>query len=230
MPQQSVPPATQHPAAFASVEWAGQTVHLLASHALWWPAGRIVFVADMHLGKAATYRALGQPVPTGTTQTNLRALDALIAQYAPTHLVFLGDFLHAAAGRTASIMQALEGWRQRHAALAMTLVRGNHDDRAGDPPAALQIQTVDEPWLLGPFACCHHPQSHPTHFGLAGHTHPVVHLKGPGRDTLRLPCFVSNTQQATLPAFGAFTGGHPVVMRAGQTIHAVGGDRVWKIA
>ena len=31
-------------------------------------------MADLHLGKAATYRALGQPVPAGTTRENLARL------------------------------------------------------------------------------------------------------------------------------------------------------------
>lgn len=233
MKTQPLPPPThvaeQSPPSHAITQWADEAVHLLASHALWWPAGRALLVADLHLGKAATYRALGQPVPSGTTDTNLKALDALIAHYAPAQLVFLGDFFHAAAGRTASMMTALTAWRAQHAAIAMTLVRGNHDDRAGDPPTSLHIQSVDEPWLLGPFACCHHPQTHPTHFVLSGHTHPVIRLQGPGRDQLRLPCFVSNHHQATLPAFGAFTGGHPVQRQIRQTLHAIGGGRVWEV-
>ena len=108
--------------------------------------------------KAASYRAAGQPVPGGTTRDNLTRLDALIATHRPQRLVFLGDFLHAASGRTPSVLRALRDWRQRHHGVAMTLVRGNHDDRAGDPPADARIDVVDEPWLLGPFACCHHPR------------------------------------------------------------------------
>ena len=179
------------------VRWAGELLTLLPDRALWWPAGESLFIADLHLGKAATYRALGQPVPGGTTQENLARLDALIARHRPQRIVFLGDFLHAAQARTPTIFAALATWRARHAAIAMTLVRGNHDSRAGDPPASLQIEVVDEPWLLGPFACCHHPQVHPTHFVLAGHLHPACRVHGPGRDSLRLPCFVSDVQQAT---------------------------------
>jgi metallophosphoesterase superfamily enzyme len=44
------------------------------------------------------------------------------------------------------------------------LVRGNHDSRAGDPPASLGIRVVDEPFAVGPFAACHHPQRHETHW------------------------------------------------------------------
>jgi DNA ligase-associated metallophosphoesterase len=213
----------------ATVQWAGENLHLLPSHALWWPSGQTLLIADLHLGKAASYRALGQPVPGGTTRDNLARLSTLIATHRPKRLVFLGDFLHAAAGRTASVLQALRDWRELHRSLDMTLVRGNHDDRAGDPPAEVRIDVVDEPWLLGPFACCHHPQTHPTHFVLAGHLHPVCQLSGPARDAMRLPCFVSEQGQAILPAFGAFTGGHLMPAAPGRQLHAVGGDRVWAV-
>jgi len=210
-------------------EWAGEAVELLPERALWWPAHGLLFVADLHIGKAATYRALGQPVPGGTTQENLARLDALIARHAPAGIVFLGDFLHAAQARTPQVLAALDAWRARHAALALTLVRGNHDDRAGDPPASLDIEVVDEPHRIGPFACCHHPQTRPGLFVLAGHVHPVCSLNGPGRDRLRLPCFVQDGDQAILPAFGEFTGGWHVPPGGGRRFHAVGGDAVWRL-
>jgi metallophosphoesterase superfamily enzyme len=111
----------------------------------------------------------------------------------------------------------------------MTLVRGNHDNRAGDPPVALGIAVVDEPHLLGPFACCHHPQTHPTHFVLAGHLHPACSLQGRGRDRLRIPCFVQEGAQAILPAFGEFTGGWQVPAAPGRRFYGVGGDAVWAL-
>ena len=209
------------------VQWAGESLCLLPERALWWPAQRTLFLADLHLGKAATYRALGQPVPGGTTQENLARLDALIARHAPRQIVFLGDFLHAAQART--VLAAVEAWRARHPDVAMTLVRGNHDSRAGDPPAALRIDVVEEPHLMGPFACCHHPQAHATHFVLAGHLHPACKLYGPGRDSVRLPCFVSDAQQAVLPAFGEFTGGWLMEAAPGRRFHALGGSAVWAL-
>lgn len=212
-----------------TVEWAGEAVALLPERALWWPGGGVLFIADLHLGKAATYRALGQPVPGGTTQENLARLDALIARHGPRRIVFLGDFLHAAQARTVQVMGALETWRARHADLGMTLVRGNHDSRAGDPPASLRIDVVEEPFLLGPFACCHQPQTHDTHFVLAGHLHPVCRLYGPGRDKVRLPCFAVEAGQAVLPAFGEFTGGWLMERGVGRRFYAVGGQAVWAL-
>jgi DNA ligase-associated metallophosphoesterase len=221
------PSSLASPTAFQAVQWAGEALLLLPERAVWWPARRTLFLADLHLGKAATYRALGQPVPGGTTQENLARLDALVVAHAPLQIVFLGDFLHAAQART--VLATVAAWRARHAEIAMTLVRGNHDSRAGDPPEALRIDVVEEPYLLGPFACCHHPQAHATHFVLAGHLHPACKLHGPGRDSVRLPCFVSDAQQAVLPAFGEFTGGWLMEPAPGRRFHAVGGKAVWAL-
>jgi len=168
-------------------------------------------------------------VPSGTTAENLRRLSQLITHYLPAQLVFLGDFLHARQARTASVLNQLQLWRQGHASLHCTLVRGNHDSRAGDPPADLSISAVDEPYLVGPFAACHHPQTHATHGVLAGHTHPVVQLQGPARDRLRLPCFVFDQRSAILPAFGEFTGGYTVAAQPGLQLYAVGGQTVWRL-
>ena len=209
------------------IDYAGETVWLLPEHALWWPAQRVLFIADLHLGKAATYRALGQPVPSGTTHENLQRLSRLLLYYQPAQLVFLGDFLHAAQARTASVFHALAAWRENFPELACVLVRGNHDSRAGDPPASLGIHVVDEPFLLGPIAACHYPQLQPGHFVVAGHVHPVVSLRGPGRDRLRLACFCVEAQLAILPAFGEFTGGWRMEPQPGQRLYAVGGQAVW---
>ena len=211
------------------MRWAGERLLLLPERAIFWPAAGALFLADLHLGKAATFRALGQPVPGGTTLENLARLDALLQRHAPRQLVLLGDFLHAAQARAPSLLAALTNWRERHGDLACTLVRGNHDSRAGDPPPGLGIEIVDEPWCLGPLACCHHPQVHPTHFVLAGHVHPVCSLHGSGRDSVRLPCFVQEGGQAILPAFGEFTGGWWVERAPGRRFYAVGGDAVWPL-
>lgn len=211
------------------VIWANERLHLLPERALWWPARRTLFVADLHLGKAAAFRALGQPVPSGTTGGNLDRLDALIGGLEASAVVFLGDFLHAREARTARLLDALAEWRTRRRSAAMTLVRGNHDSRAGDPPPSLDIEIVDEPWLLGPFACCHHPQQHPTHFVLAGHVHPVCRLQGRGRDSVKLPCFLAEGRQAVLPAFGEFTGGWMIEPAPERSFYAVGGGAVWAV-
>jgi metallophosphoesterase superfamily enzyme len=85
-----------------------------------------------------------------------------------------------------------------HAQLQLVLVRGNHDDRAGDPPSDWGIDVVAEPHLLAPFLACHIPMTPPTGYALCGHVHPGVFLRGTA-DTERLPCFVLGARRAHPP-------------------------------
>jgi DNA ligase-associated metallophosphoesterase len=212
---------------YVPVILAGAELWLLAEKAIYYPEYRALLIADVHLGKAAAYRKLGQPVPHGTTQNNLQRLEDLLKRYPCERLILLGDFLHARESRTASTLQALTQWRAQHPTLQMTLIRGNHDKRAGDPPTELAIETLPEPQLLGPFALQHEPHPHATHHVLAGHVHPVYHLQGRGRQRLRLACFYLGKQLSLLPAFGAFTGGYQVKREPQGRIYVVGDDAIW---
>ena len=203
---------------------------LLADKAIYWPERRALLVADIHFGKAAAYRRLGQPVPHGTTQANLQQLDALLARYPSDWLIFLGDFLHAPESQVPSTLAPLHDWRRTHPELRITLVRGNHDRRAGDPPASLGLDVVPEPLLLGPFALQHEPHPHPTHHVLAGHLHPAFCLRGRGRQRLRLPCFSIGEQVSILPAFGSFTGMMELDADPGRRLYVVGDECVWRVA
>lgn len=204
-------------------------LHLLPERAAWLPKAGVLMVADVHFGKAASFRRLGVPVPQGTTGANLARLDALLARLPGVRtLVFLGDFLHAASGRAPATLQALHAWRERHAEMTITLVRGNHDSRAGDPPAAWGIEVVEEPWAHAGLVLCHDPDTirPPGLPALAGHLHPVTRL-GRGFDALRLPCFHARADgMLVLPAFGEFTGGALVRATAGESLYLVAGDRV----
>jgi DNA ligase-associated metallophosphoesterase len=209
----------------ASVELGGEVVVLLPERAAYVPRHDALLVADAHVGKAVSFRRLGVPVPRGTTSETLARLSALVEQHRASHVVFLGDFLHSARAHAASTLGALARWRQRHAALRLTLVRGNHDRHAGDPPASLGVEVVDEPWRLGGLALCHHPRPHAGAYALAGHLHPCVHV-GRGFDRLRLPCFRLGAEVGVLPAFGAFTGMHAVGRGDGDRLFVVADDRV----
>jgi DNA ligase-associated metallophosphoesterase len=211
-----------------TVELGGEPLVLLPQKAAFWPRERMLIIADIHFGKAAAFRSFGIPVPRGTTTENLQALDALIELSGARHVLFLGDFLHARAAHAASTQSAMLAWRQRRCELILTLVRGNHDRHAGDPAVQLGIDLVDEPYTVGPYSFCHHPDIAAPGYVLAGHVHPVYVL-ATRSDALRLPCFIAGPQRMILPSFGAFTGGHAlrpapderVWVSSGEAVHSV---------
>lgn len=193
----------------------GMGLVLRAERAVHRPLTATVFVADVHLGKAASFRRLGVPVPAGSTADTLGRLDALLHATGATRLVVLGDLLHAKRGVTPSLGGAWAAFRARHPALSsVVLVRGNHDARSGDPPADWRVETVDEGECLDGLVLLHEPPPDgcaPAGApALAGHVHPGLRVGGRAGGSVRLPCFHLRPGHAVLPAFGAFTGLHAV--------------------
>jgi DNA ligase-associated metallophosphoesterase len=183
---------------------------LLPDRAAFAPAAKTLFIADLHLGKAATFRALGAPAPTGVSEETLRRLAELIETIELEHVAVLGDFTHARAAMTRGLFASLCAWRARWSSLAFTIVLGNHDRGAEQAYSECGFSCVQAPAVLGGAECRHHPIDDADGAGplaLAGHLHPVVRLNGPGRDSLRTPCFVVGERQIVLPAFGEFVGG-----------------------
>lgn len=210
---------------FAEVEVANERLRLFAERAAYWVSARTLLVADPHFGKAATFRSHGVPVPHGTTADALARLDTILFRLDARRVLFLGDFLHARRGRSAETLGAVAAWRARHGGIEMTIVRGNHDREAGDPPAALGIGSVDA--LTGsPFVFRHEPVASEPGYTIAGHLHPGADLVGAGRQRVRLPCFWFGARMAVLPAFGDFTGLWTVTPAAGDRVFVVAGEEV----
>lgn len=177
----------------------------MGERALFWPRTETLLIADPHWGKAAAFRAYAMPIPDSSAD-DLTRLDQALARTAALRLVVLGDLIHAQASRTSSMLATFSAWRVRHSHLSILLVRGNHDQRAGDPPDEWQIQCVDAPHIEAPFVWQHQPTPSVDGYALAGHLHPGARLIGAGRQNFVLPCFWFGARVGVLPAFGGFTG------------------------
>lgn len=208
------------------IELCGERLVLLPERAAFRPRDGTLLVADAHFGKAASFRAFGVPVPGGTTVETLARLSAALERTGAERLVFLGDFFHARAGRTASTLDALAAWRAERSGLPILLVRGNHDRHAGDPPRELGIECANGPVVEAPYGYAHHPEPADACYVLAGHIHPSVTLRGMGRQKQRLACFHFGPRVGILPAFGEFTGTADVPVSAGDRVYVVAGEHV----
>ena len=209
-----------------TVTIAGEDVILLPERALFWPRTATLFVADLHWGKAATLRAHSIAIPEGSTGNDLARLSQIITRTNTQRLVFLGDLLHARVGRTDTALAPINDWCKHHTHLEMLLVRGNHDQHAGDPPDEWGITCVDAPVLLTPFSLLHQPTNPPKGYGLAGHLHPAVQLTGKGQQRFKLPCFWFGAHVGVLPAFGSLTGTAVVTPQPDDQVYVIADDEV----
>lgn len=214
----------------AACEVAGERLVLLAERAAYWQATRTLFVADFHLGKAASFRRAGIALPPGTTTENVERLERAVGRTRAEHVVFLGDFLHSAEGRSPRTFERFAAWRSARAGLALTVVRGNHDARAGDPPPEWKIACVAAGGSLGPFVLNHEPGASRAGYALAGHIHPAVRLSARGEAGLRLPCFWFAKRCGVLPAFGAFTGSALVRPLRGDQVFVIADAEVLRVS
>jgi DNA ligase-associated metallophosphoesterase len=204
---------------------------LLADRAVWLPESSSLLIADLHLGKAHSFRRQAVPVPAGTSNAVLARLDRLVDLVPARELVILGDFLHGPLAQRSQAIGLFRDWRARHLALDLHLVRGNHDASAGDPPADCGLIVHEGVVQRSGLCLAHEPTadlSPPPRFSVAGHIHPVFRLAG-AIDRVRLPCFWLRAGTLILPAFGEFTGGWAVRPAPADRVFVTDGSRVLEV-
>jgi uncharacterized protein len=180
---------------------AGERLMLDPAGALFWPARRLLAVADLHLEKGSHFAARGgRFVPPYDTRETLGRLAPLLRRYRPARIVALGDSFHDAEGHARLAPSDAALLRRLLDGADVVWVLGNHDPV---PPAGLPGQAAEE-WCEGPIAF--------RHIGggavpeISGHYHPKA--TAPTRcGGVTRPCFVADARRILLPAFGAYTGG-----------------------
>ncbi len=186
--------------ASCDVVLAGEHVQLFAQRALFWPAQRLLAIADVHLGKDDVFRDAGIAMPAGGTHADLARLSELLVLTEATRLRVLGDFIHGTRGQP-RWRRTWEVFRARHD-VQVELVLGNHDH--GLDTTGLGVEVMGEGLLEGPFNFRHDHGEGAAGLCISGHVHPVVRLPMLGKS---FPVFHLQPNGLTLPAFSAMTGG-----------------------
>lgn len=187
---------------------AGTALAARGSGALWWPAARLLCVADLHLGKSERLaRRGGALLPPYETRATLDRLAVEIRALDPATVVCLGDSFDDCAARldpaeTAQIA-ALIAWRD------WIWITGNHDPDAS-ARGGRQLPVLH----LGPLTFRHEADQRAEPGEISGHYHPKLRLSLKGARLAR-PCFLQDATRLILPAFGTYTGGlnadHPAL-------------------
>ena len=193
---------------------------LLGDKAIFLPGRKTLIVSDIHLGKAASFRARNFFAPEGITTHDLDRLSHLLASKAASRLLILGDLVHAQDGVTSHIEQAFVDFSARQDC-QMVLVKGNHDVKV-KIPSSWPLDLVEEHFTEDGIIFSHDLNLQKDLFTLCGHIHPAVVLSGKGRQRERLPCFWLRDRHMILPSFGVFTGA--------STVSPAKGDRVFVVA
>ncbi len=201
-------------------EIAGERVVLFAERALFWSRESALLIADLHLGKADTFRAAGIPLPSGGTRFDLERITALVERTQAVRLIVLGDMLHASAA-TKRWRETWDAWRMRHATLRIDVIAGNHDRALLG--AGLDIEHHAHALAIAPFLLRHAPGEVGNAHVLCGHVHPVVRLP---RIAGRWPAFALGERLTILPSFSAFTGGGEIDHRSGLRVAVCNGSEI----
>jgi len=182
---------------------AGETLQALPQGGLYWPARRLLAVADLHLEKGSSYAVAARKLlPRYDTRQTLSALGALIDALQPRTVVCLGDSFHDRAA-VERLPEEERGEIERlTSATRFVWIAGNHDP--APPPAGWGevAEEIDE----APLVFRHEAQFGPVRGEISGHYHPVAALTVRGRG-LRRRCFLTDGYRLILPAFGAYAGG-----------------------
>ncbi|TYP76177.1 ligase-associated DNA damage response endonuclease PdeM [Aquimarina intermedia] len=192
---------------------------------LYWHETDMLLIADVHLGKVSHFRKHGSAVPQKAIQKNFDRLDAIIKQFDPAVITFMGDLFHSSLNNE---WHLFEGWVAKHSNRKIILIAGNHDIISPLKYETLQIHISDE-WAIGNFLLTHHPETREGFFNLCGHIHPGVKLQGLGRQVLKLPCYFKTADQMILPAFGEFTGLYVLNPEETDEVFALTKDDVIKV-
>lgn len=184
----------------------------------------MLMISDVHLGKVSHFRKFGAAVPQKAIQKNFELMTEAVDFFNPKKICFLGDLFHSSLNKEWDLF---EKWVIETDA-EIVLVSGNHDIISPLKYEDLNIKVLEEFQSDG-FLLTHHPEERDGFFNFSGHIHPAVRLQGPGRQTLRLPCFFKSEHQMIVPAFGEFTGSHTLKPSKKNEVFAVTKEEVFQV-
>ncbi|WP_294540629.1 ligase-associated DNA damage response endonuclease PdeM [uncultured Rhodoblastus sp.] len=190
----------------AVIDFHGHKIALRPSGALYFPDLALLAVADLHLGKATHFSALGRFLPPYEADATLEKLDREAQATGARKILLLGDTFHSAlVGQDPQFLPRIVDSISRRA--PALFVAGNHDRTLARMLKNLGLDLHDS-WRLGeptPLLLLHQPTAS-QEAQIFGHFHPCATVSTrAGRQRRR--CFVVGQNHIVMPSFGSLTGG-----------------------
>jgi DNA ligase-associated metallophosphoesterase len=182
----------------------GQNLLLHPYKSVFWKERNILFLSDLHLGKAAHFRKAGIPVPEVVHSQDFDRLQILFGLYNPDRIIFLGDIFHSTFNQS---WLDFKSFVSNNIQVRPELVVGNHDILGDKDYSFMDVHKGA--LVIEPFILSHQPLPNNTYgdlYNLCGHLHPCAKVNGQAKQSFRVPCFYFSPKQGVLPAFGNFTG------------------------
>lgn len=217
----------------APLHFRNERLMLDPSGAAFWPAKRVLIVADLHFEKGSALAARGTLLPPYDTRAALERLTRLVRLYRPSKLIALGDSFHDGKG-PARLTKDDRGRIEAIGREAQIIwVAGNHDAAPHDLPGQCVAEHREGPFVFRHEAAA---QLAPREIEISGHFHPKASIESRAKRISR-PCFVTDPSRLILPAFGAFTGGldvrDPAIARLfprGLRVFLLGQEQLYSFA
>lgn len=175
----------------------GETLHLLPTGALHWPARQMLVVSDLHLGKSERLaRRGGTLLPPYETRATLAKLDSDLDATRASEVICLGDSFDDDVAAN-EMDEADRLWLTRlMAGRDWTWITGNHDPGPVSIGGTHRAERNMRPFTFRHIAAPGESAE------ISGHYHPKARLAGRSR-----PCFLADNARIILPAYGTYTGG-----------------------
>ena len=202
---------------------------IVANRTIFWEEERALILSDLHLGKSGHFRKNGIGIPQNIFKEDMQCLMAAIQLFNPTQIIIAGDLFHSHSNKEHDFFIK---WRKDIPHVKFKLVSGNHDILKRAWYAEAGIEVHENSLTISNFNFTHNINQcafTDNNYCFSGHIHPGIVMKGAGRQRLQLPCFYFGKKFAVLPAFGKFTGTHPVQLQKEDAVFAIAENSIIRI-
>ncbi|HMJ47667.1 MAG TPA: ligase-associated DNA damage response endonuclease PdeM [Ferruginibacter sp.] len=204
------------------------TFLLTANRTVFWEDEKALIISDLHLGKSGHFRKSGIAIPQNMFREDMQRFLSEIQFFQPAKVIIVGDLFHSNINKE---MDLFLKWRNDISSISIHLVKGNHDILKREWYQKAGMEVHEDSLKLKKFVFTHDITGcdESELYCFSGHIHPCVHISGLGKQSLSLACFYFGKKYAVLPAFGKFTGTHPIKPHRGDHIFALVENKIMQI-